>query len=682
MNTPYQSVYDEAISDRVLQKVGARKFSSLDQKPYEKELQSVKEIIDKLTTLKKELSILLKKCKTQFKTLDKNVLKLKLKDTSYYKSYKQTLWADGISSSYRDNVADVIFPGTFGKIIEQIQLKVNELLDIYKSTDFNVYISKIPKSLRLDHLTKDLNLDNTSKFDKGLKESMRLGITPANYDGFYRLHMTNSPPDAFKSATGGIGLGKYLYLAVIHHCGHGFTDGSSDDALKVWNHVVKKRKDVYSFIAQDEIGEDYILAISIKVPKEDVLQILNKWIKSKWYDSTVSEKTLFGWLKHRKEKYGDEAIDLLDDGLYDLFKKEIEELNVTLVKPVIQKTNAERIDGYNQAEKIVDISNLEIMDYIRYSVVPPYIMSYMEANEIVKKASSSNNIGSDWRLPTIQELYTMYNKKIFQKLNLKNGFYWSSSLNRYDNAWFLDSGDGYTNLGIPSTECRVILVREKQNIESLNKDTIKIGNLEVKTTDEGYMSWDEAMNNAPQGYRLPTLEELKFMYENRNKIGGFTGGIYWSSRQQENFDKSYTVDYSTGRFFTVSKTLNLLVRYIKDNAVSSNTKPTTTNSKLIIDKSQMTLPKAYSKYGNTLLNEKQILQNRKEIVQFFQDPNNQSLANENDEFRFWTSEHILNDDEAKIGVYDIFTNRFNFYWMTIFNFDRVQYYTIRFKNKK
>lgn len=679
MNTPYQSVYDEAISDRVLQKVGSRKFSTLDRKPSETELQSIKSVIDKLTSLKKELFTLLKKSKTQFKSLDKNVLKLKLKDDTYYKSYKQSLWSNNISSNYSDNIADVIFPGAFGKTIQEIQSKVEELETTYESFNYRNYKSKIPKELTRDYLLAYLNLDNTSNFDKGLRKGIRLGITPANYDGFYRLHMVNSPPDAFKSATGGIGLGKYLYLAVIHHCGHGFTDGSSDDALKVWNHVVKKRKDIYSFIAQDEIGENYILAISIKVPKQDVLEILNKWIKSKWFTtsgSTNIEKTFFGWLKYRKEKYGDEAIDLLDDGLYELFKKEIEELNKP-VAPVIQKTNVERIDGYNQAEKIVDISNLELNDNR-----PNKHMSYLEANQLVRKVESDG-----WRLPTIQELYTMYNERFFIKNTLPNGFYWSSSLNRYDNAWFLDSGDGYMNLSIPSTECRVILVRQKQRI---NVSNIRIGNIEVKATDErNTMSFSDAIRNAPQGYRLPTMYELRIMYANKNRMSGFIlpeDDFYWylSSSDYRNDNSLVSVlnmDDGQEDFIRKNNTEKFLVRYIKDNAVSSNTKPTTTNSKLIIDKSQMTLPKAYSKYGNTLLNEKEILENRNEIVQFFQDQNNRSLANENGYVRFWTSEHRINEDEAKIGSYDVYNNRFDFDWLIVTDFDRVKYYTIRFKNK-
>jgi len=483
MNIPYQSIYDEAISDRVLQKIGSKKFASLNIEPSSFEIDRLKNLISKITTLKKELSTLLKKCKTQFKTLDKNSLKLKLKDDSYYKSYKQTLWADNISSSYSDNISDVVFPGAFGKTIEQIQLKVNELLDIYKSTDFIVNKSKIPKNLRLDHLTKDLNLDNSSSFDKGLENSIRLGITPANHNGFYRLHMTNSPPDAFKSGTGGIGLGKYLYLAVIHHCGHGYTDGSSDDALKVWNHVVKKRKDIYSFIAQDEIGEDYVLAISIKVPKDDVLQILDRWISAMGNSAVLKEpnRNFLGWLKYRKERYGDEAIDLLDDGLYDLFKKEIEELNVS-IQCVIQTSDNDTIKIENLQIKLKDEENK---------------MTFDEA---------IRNAPKDYRLPTQQDVSIIFNNK--DKLNFKDSYYWSS-----------DESILVFNIRTKSftraSKSGKFFVRYVKEIEKSNtKSSNTLSNIVIEKTK---MTFDEAKRK----YGDTLLKESDLTEEIQDEIIGF-----------------------------------------------------------------------------------------------------------------------------------------------------------------
>lgn len=62
---------------------------------------------------------------------------------------------------------------------------------------------------------------------------------------------------------------------------------------------------------------------------------------------------------------------------------------------------------------------------------------------------------------------------------------------------------------------------------------VKIDNLEVMTEDLGKMTWDEAMKACADlgdgSWRLPTIDELKTLYDNKDKIGGFTKGPYWSS---------------------------------------------------------------------------------------------------------------------------------------------------------
>ena len=63
---------------------------------------------------------------------------------------------------------------------------------------------------------------------------------------------------------------------------------------------------------------------------------------------------------------------------------------------------------------------------------------------------------------------------------------------------------------------------------------IRIGNIEVAQYDfPKTMSWydaDESCKGLGDGWRLPTKDELNFMYENKNEIGGFrSGDYYWSS---------------------------------------------------------------------------------------------------------------------------------------------------------
>jgi hypothetical protein len=58
-------------------------------------------------------------------------------------------------------------------------------------------------------------------------------------------------------------------------------------------------------------------------------------------------------------------------------------------------------------------------------------------------------------------------------------------------------------------------------------------NIEFMKTDlGGEMTLDEAKKACEKlgdEWRLPTLEELKFMYDKKNEIGGFQDWFYWSS---------------------------------------------------------------------------------------------------------------------------------------------------------
>jgi hypothetical protein len=64
---------------------------------------------------------------------------------------------------------------------------------------------------------------------------------------------------------------------------------------------------------------------------------------------------------------------------------------------------------------------------------------------------------------------------------------------------------------------------------------ITIGNLLVAQYDfPKIMSWNAGIAACPKlgkGWRLPTKDELNFLYLSKDKIGGFAGGHYWSSTE-------------------------------------------------------------------------------------------------------------------------------------------------------
>ena len=80
------------------------------------------------------------------------------------------------------------------------------------------------------------------------------------------------------------------------------------------------------------------------------------------------------------------------------------------------------------------------------------------------------------------------------------------------------------------------------SINVFGQSTVKIGNLEVMTEDlEGSMKWDEALRvcaDLGDGWRLPTIEELNTLYQNKDEIGGFTVNDYWSSTEYNMYNRN------------------------------------------------------------------------------------------------------------------------------------------------
>ena len=95
--------------------------------------------------------------------------------------------------------------------------------------------------------------------------------------------------------------------------------------------------------------------------------------------------------------------------------------------------------------------------------------------------------------------------------------------------------------------------------------TIKIGNLEVAEKDfPKKMIWEDAKKaceNLGSGWRLPTKEELKTLYLNKDKIGGFADDVYWSSTLDGNY--AWYQDFSSGYQYSSIKDYAIYVRAIR-----------------------------------------------------------------------------------------------------------------------
>jgi hypothetical protein len=85
-------------------------------------------------------------------------------------------------------------------------------------------------------------------------------------------------------------------------------------------------------------------------------------------------------------------------------------------------------------------------------------------------------------------------------------------------------------------------------------NTIKIENIEVAEKDfPKEMNWEDAKKACEalgQGWKLPSKDELDFLYQNRDAIGRFTSRYYWSSTLDKNGD-AWQQHFNSGKQYYV-----------------------------------------------------------------------------------------------------------------------------------
>jgi hypothetical protein len=110
--------------------------------------------------------------------------------------------------------------------------------------------------------------------------------------------------------------------------------------------------------------------------------------------------------------------------------------------------------------------------------------------------------------------------------------------------WFFMISCNNPETSSNTTSATVIKPTEQQDVDNKNETRnasvigtpIKIGRLEISANDfPQKMNWSDADSSCKElgeGWRLPTIEELDIIYQNKSVIGGFENQFYWSSNIQ------------------------------------------------------------------------------------------------------------------------------------------------------
>jgi hypothetical protein len=97
-------------------------------------------------------------------------------------------------------------------------------------------------------------------------------------------------------------------------------------------------------------------------------------------------------------------------------------------------------------------------------------------------------------------------------------------------------------------------------------DTSGQHGMEAKAQDEvALMTWDtarKAVEAYGPGWRLPTIAELKLLYEQRTLIGGFANDDYWSSTEQD-VNSAWIQGFGLGDQDRYNKQSTLKVRAVR-----------------------------------------------------------------------------------------------------------------------
>jgi hypothetical protein len=228
------------------------------------------------------------------------------------------------------------------------------------------------------------------------------------------------------------------------------------------------------------------------------------------------------------------------------------------------KLKAQTNSGEQTVVSSVKIGNLEISTQKIKSV-----HSWEEAKLICER------LGSNWRLPTIEEL--VFIDKYKESIMPFNRFadYWSST--EYNNleAWSFDffpidgAPKGDQSKFKKTANWLILPVRDSEFTSPPTlSSSYSIGKIEIAELDfPKQMNWQEAnkaCNELGEGWRLPTKMELNLIYENKDKIRGVKISSYWSSTENPVTNYAWLQNFLIGYQGEGTKDFSCHVRAVRN----------------------------------------------------------------------------------------------------------------------
>ena len=152
-----------------------------------------------------------------------------------------------------------------------------------------------------------------------------------------------------------------------------------------------------------------------------------------------------------------------------------------------------------------------------------------------------------WRIPTIEELELIYQYKI-KNDQFDDKYYWSSSFyikNEYSSgAWVKHFGNGRNFHFGELFPAYVLSVKSYNDKECFKNGIVELefcDGIELLQYDFGLVDWQEAeniVNDLGDGWRIPTIHELKLIKPYKLQLIRIHADYYWGSTKKDGIQQS------------------------------------------------------------------------------------------------------------------------------------------------